>query len=116
MLTSGKKILQIAGIAIFFLLIIIYAIFGSHYLIVGVKIRNVNLNDGATVKNAVQEVTGTAQNATKLTLDGREISVDLAGNFNETIALLPGYNIISIVALDKFGYSDEKDYKLMYIE
>ena len=36
------------------------------------------------------------------------------GNFNETIALLLGYNIINIKAVDKFGHKDEKNYKLIY--
>ncbi len=60
------------------------------------------------------KVTGNAKNATSLTLNGREISIDREGNFGETIALLSGYNIINIKARDKFGYIDEKNYKLIY--
>ncbi|HEV7424188.1 MAG TPA: hypothetical protein VGO21_03280 [Candidatus Paceibacterota bacterium] len=114
MKSNVKKILQIASLCIFFLVIALYAFFGSHNLIYGVKIKNVNIADGSKVTNAVMEVKGNAKNATHVTLDGREISVDDNGNFDETIALLPGYNIISIKAKDKFGYSDEKNYKLMY--
>ena len=111
---NAKKILQIAGLVVFFLLIIIYAFFRSKDLILGVKISNVNIMDGAKVANNVLQVTGNAKNAVNLTLNGREISIDQEGNFNETIALLPGYNIINITAKDKFGYSDEKNYKIMY--
>ena len=113
---NAKKILQIAVVSIFFLLIIVYALGRSHDLIVGVKITNVNITDGAKVTDSAMKVTGNAKNAIELTLDGREITIDELGNFNETIALLPGYNIISIKALDKFGYSDEKDYRLIYEE
>lgn len=115
-----KKIIKIGGLSVFFILIIIYALFVSKDLIFGVKIRNVNLTDGlpaqsgATVTDNILKLTGNAKNAILLTLDGREISVDLSGNFNETIALLPGYNIINIRAKDKFGNVDEKNYKLMY--
>jgi Glucodextranase, domain B len=109
-----KKIVKMGSLSIFFILIIIYAFFISKDLIFGVKIRNVNLSDGATVPENVIKLTGSARNAIKLTLDGREISVDQQGNFNETIALLPGYNIINIKAQDKFGYIDEKNYKLMH--
>jgi len=109
-----KKILKIAGLSVFFLLIIVYAFFRSKDLIFGVKIRNVNLTDGATVTENIVKVTGNARNAINLTLDGREISVDQQGNFNETIALLAGYNIINIKAQDKFGDIDEKNYKLIY--
>jgi len=70
--------------------------------------------DGAVLTENIIKITGNAKNAINLTLNGREISVDQAGNFNETIALLPGYNIISIIAKDKFGYVDEKNYKLIH--
>jgi len=124
MQNQAKKILQISGILIFFLLIIIYGFFRSQDLIFGVKIKNVNIADetparttvqsGGKVLNNILEITGNAKNAISLTLDGREISIDGNGNFDETIALLPGYNIINIKAQDKFGYTDEKNYKLMY--
>lgn len=109
-----KKIVKIGGLSVFFILIIIYAFFISKDIIFGVKITNVNIRDGTTVTESVLKLTGNARNAIELTLDGREISVDQQGNFNETIALLPGYNIINIKAKDKFGYVDEKNYKLIY--
>ena len=111
---NAKTIVQVAGISVFFILILLYAFFVSKDLILGVKISNVNLADGATVTSNIVKLTGNAKNATDLTLDGREISVDQKGNFNETIALLPGYNIINLKAEDKFGYVDEKNYKLNY--
>ena len=109
-----KKVLQISSLVIFFLLIFVYAFFRSHDLIVGVKIKNVNIVDGEKVASNVLRVTGNAKNATNITLNGREISVDQAGNFDETIALFSGYNVVSIRAKDKFGDVDEKNYKLMY--
>ena len=111
---NAKKIAKIACLSVFFILIVVYAFFRSHDLIFGVKIRNVNLIDGATVSESVMEVTGNAKNAIKLTLNGREISINQQGDFSETIALLEGYNIINIKAEDKFGYMDEKNYKLIY--
>ncbi|MFA5791920.1 MAG: hypothetical protein WC884_02695 [Candidatus Paceibacterota bacterium] len=110
----AKKIVRMSSFAIFFALIIIYAFFQSRDLIFGVKIKNVNLVDGGMVTENIIKLTGNAKNAINLTLDGREISVDQYGNFEETIALLPGYNIINIKAQDKFGYVDEKNYKLIY--
>jgi hypothetical protein len=88
-------------------------------LVFGVKIINVKIDgapiqSGATITESVVEITGNARNAVDLTLDGREISVDQAGNFDETIALLSGYNIISIRAQDKFGHTDEKNYQLIH--
>jgi hypothetical protein len=112
--SNAKKIFQITGFSLFFILIVAFAFFGAKDIIFGVKIKNVNLVDGSTVTSDTVDLTGTARNAINLTLNGREISVDQKGNFNETIALLPGYNIINIKAKDKFGYIDEKNYKLMH--
>ena len=114
-----KKIVKIAGFSVFFILIIIYAVFISKDLIFGIKITEVNLSDGlpaqsgAVFTDNIVKLTGNARNAIKLTLNGREISIDQAGNFNETIALLPGYNIVTIKAQDKFGYEDEKNFRLI---
>jgi hypothetical protein len=114
--TSGKKIIKITGLSFFFIFIIVYALFVSKDLIFGVKIKNVNLKDGYVFTESIQKVTGNARNAINLTLNGREISINQAGDFNETIALLSGYNIINLKAQDKFGYIDEKNYKLMYFK
>ncbi len=111
--SSIKKIVSIAGFFVFFLLIGIYAFGRSHDLIFGVKIKDVNIVDGAKVTNSILEITGNAKNATNLTLNGREISVDQAGNFHETVALLSGYNIIDIKVQDNFGYEDEKNYQII---
>ncbi len=118
--TNAKKIVKIGGMTIFFLVIILYAFFRSRDLIFGVQVMNVDINgapiqSGATITDNTVEITGVARNAIDLTLDGRAISVNQAGNFDETIALLPGYNIINIRAKDKFGHVDEKNYQLMHV-
>ena len=109
-----KKILKIGSISIFFLVIIVFAFLRSYDLIFGVKIKDVNIKDGEKMVENIIQVTGNAKNATFLTLNGRAISVNQQGDFNETIALLSGYNIVNIRAVDKFGDIDEKNYKLMY--
>ena len=72
----NKKIIQITGLSVFFLLIIIYAFFRSQDLIFGVKIKNVNITDGEKFANSVVEIKGNAKNAINLTLNGREISIN----------------------------------------
>jgi hypothetical protein len=111
---NAKKILKISSFVFLFLFILIYIFFRSKDLIFGVQIKNVNLTNGAKVTESVQKITGNAKNATNLTLNDREISIDQQGNFDETISLLPGYNVINIKAKDKFGNSDEKNYQLIY--
>src|SRR3989344_6975034 len=111
--TDVKKILQISALSIFFLFIIAYAFFRSKDLIFGVKIENVNITDGMKVKDSILPVTGNAENTIRLSLNGRALSINEMGDFEETIALLRGYNIINIKAEDKFGYVDEKNYKII---
>jgi hypothetical protein len=112
--SDAKKILKISSFTLFFLFIIVYAFFTSKDLLFGVKVVDVNIVDGAKMTENVLEVKGNAKNAINLTLNGREISIDKEGNFNETIILLPGYNIVNIKAKDKFGNIDEKNYKLTF--
>ena len=111
---DAKKTLKIGLVSILFLFIVVFVFFNSRDLIFGVKIKNVNLQDNLKVSESVFEITGTAKNAVKLSLNGREISIDQKGNFDETIALLSGYNLVNIKAQDKFGKIDEKNYKVMY--
>jgi hypothetical protein len=108
-----KKILKIALVSIFFNFIIFFIFFNSRNLIFGVKIKNVNITDNMKVLNNIQKITGRAMNAVKISLNGREISVDQKGNFDETISLLSGYNMVTIKAQDKFGNVDEKNYQLI---
>ncbi|MFA6325380.1 MAG: hypothetical protein WCX46_04110 [Candidatus Paceibacterota bacterium] len=111
---DAKKIIKISLVSFLFLFIVIFAFFRSKDLIFGVKIKNVNIVDGTKVTNNIINIIGKAENATLLKLNDREISIDEEGNFDETIVLLPGYNIINIKAQDKFENVDEKNYKLIY--
>lgn len=115
MIEDAKKV-KLVIFGVFFLFIISYGFSRSTDLIFGVKIRGVNITDGEVRQESVLKITGNAKHAVNLILNGREISIDSEGDFNETVALNPGYNIISIQAADKFGYADEKNYKLIYLE
>lgn len=109
-----KKILKTGLIFFLFLIIVIFAFWGSKELILGVKIKNINIVNGSKITENPLKIIGNAKNAKTLILNGREISIDQNGYFNETVALLPGYNIIELKAVDKFGNQDNKDYKLIY--
>lgn len=110
---DAKKILKIVSLSVLFIFIIIYTLFNTKDLIVGVKIKNVNIEKNINNEINIIKITGNAKNAKNLTLNGREISINQDGDFDEILALLLGYNIINIKAKDKFGYIDEKSYQLM---
>lgn len=113
MVKDTKKVIKVISLSVFFIFIIVYAFFRSKDLTLGVKIKEVNVANGMKVTENILNIKGNAKNAINLTLNTREISIDQNGNFNETIALLPGYNIISLKALDKFGNNDEKNFRLI---
>ena len=108
-----KKILKIVSFSILFIFIIIYSFFNTKDLIFGIKIKSVNITNNINNEINIIKITGNAKNAKNLTLNGREIFIDQNGNFNETLVLLLGYNVINIKAEDKFGYKDEKNYQLI---
>lgn len=112
MQSNAKRFLRVGLITTFFLFILSYAFYQSYNLLFGVKIKNVNLENYATYPGLV-EVVGNAKHATMLTINDREISINKEGDFSETIALLPGYNVVSIHAIDKFGHQDIKHYQLI---
>ena len=121
MQNNTKKIFKIVLVLVLFIFIIVFAFFRSKNLIFGVKIKDVNIittealpMDSIGKASGIRKITGNTKNATSLVLNGREISINQQGDFDETIALLSGYNIINIKAQDKFGHSDEKNYKLIY--
>ncbi len=110
---NPKKLLKIGLLSFLFIFIAVYAFFNANDLIFGVKIKDVDIAHDINGEINVIKVTGNAKNAKILTLNGREISIDQEGHFEETLALLSGYNMITIKAEDKFGLQDEKTYQLI---
>ena len=69
-----------------------------------------------TENSSVATIKGKAQNATYISLNGREINIDKNGNFSEPIALIPGLSVITIDTQDKFGKDKEKKFQVVYNE
>jgi len=108
MTTDFKKVIRISAIMFLFIFIIVYAFFKSKYLIFGVKIIDLNIENNTKITEEIIEIKGNAKNAIYLAINDREIYIDKEGNFKEYHALYDGYNFIKIDAKDKFGNKDEK--------
>lgn len=82
-------------------------------VILGVKID-------AEIKNpenkSFSKVSGIAKNATLITLNGREITLDKNGIFEEAIALPDGYSVITLEAQDKFGANSKKTFEVYTLD
>jgi hypothetical protein len=83
------------------------------FLVKGVEIKaTITQKDDSSL--AVVE--GIASKATHITLNGREIFIDKEGNFSESIAILPGFSIVTLDARDKFGKTAIKKFELVKSE
>lgn len=85
-------------------------------LIVGPEISVDSPENGASLSQSTNIIRGMAKNVAYLSLDDRQIFVDEQGNFSEIVALLPGYNILSLKGEDKFGKKTEKRLELVLKE
>lgn len=78
-------------------------------VILGVTI-DAQINDSES--KSFSKVSGVAKNATLLVLNGREISIDKDGVFNEAIALPEGYSVVTLEARDQFGKDSKKSFEV----
>lgn len=108
-----KKISKIVVLGGFFSFIIIYSFFRVRDISSGVNLTINGIESGKTYEDSIIEVTGTAKRANKIEVNGLEITRDIDGNFDELLVLSPGYNIITIVAEDKFGKETKEVFEVI---
>lgn len=102
--------LEIISCVALFAIIAVFSYEKTSFLLKGVKIE-------ATIEqqnsSSLAVVKGVAAKATYITLNGREIFIDKDGNFSEVVAMLPGYSVLTLDAIDKFGKTAEKKFEVV---
>lgn len=63
--------------------------------------------------SSLATIKGNASKAVYLSLNGREIFIEKNGDFSESIAMLPGFSIVTLNAKDKFGKTAEKKFEIV---
>ena len=111
---TAKKVVRTGSIVLLFAVIIGYGIWISHDLLFGIRMTVSGISDGLAAKTALLDISGRAKHANDVTLDGRTVAIDQNGVWTDTIALLPGYNVVTIGATDKFGRTTAKSYRVYY--
>ena len=109
----------VAGLIIFLLAtsgIGVYAYLQSREFLRGPQITVTSPQNGEVFRSASVIIEGTTRNTTSISLNDGAIYVDSKGNFKEKLLLLPGYNILSIKAEDRFGKKTERTLELVYKE
>jgi len=105
--------LGVTSCTILFAFIGVFAYMKMSFLFKGVTIiADIERHENTSVAT----VSGYAKNATFISLNGREIFIGKDGNFSESIALIPGFSVVTIDAYDKFGKNKEKKFQLVYKE
>lgn len=98
-----RRVIGLLLISLFFLGAVSYGLFRASALLSGPTLTIDSPREGSTVYAETLQLRGVAENIRSLTLNGRSIFVDDAGRFREELALMRGYNILTLRARDRFG-------------
>lgn len=110
-LTLPKALLYGAGIAIASLIF-----YNSKDMIFGAPLRVDTIADGTTLEDAFLPIRGIAGHARELAINGRSVALDRKGNFDDSVLLSPGYNVVEVALKDQFGNRNVKTYHLVVQE
>ncbi len=105
---EGRTIIKWVLIGLGSVIVVGYSIFVLRGFILGPKIETIGLMSGFATTSPLVLVSGRVIRANTLTLNGATTSVDLAGNFNESLLLAEGYNIIRLEATDRYKRTVEE--------
>ncbi len=108
---SDSRLTKIA-LACFFLLIIGYAYYEARGLLYG-PVITVD-SQVAEMHDQFVHIKGSASRIASLSMNGTDIAVTEAGDFDEPYLLSAGYNRIVLNAKDKYGNQTSRAIEIMY--
>lgn len=96
-------------------LLVGYGIFNFRTFISGPNVTISEPQNGSTIEGSpLVKIAGKASHISVITLNDREINVEENGNFNESLLLQEGYNVVEIKAKDKFDREIDKKIELFF--
>lgn len=107
-----RTILIYAIIIVGAILFVAYVLFQARFLLAGPQIFVERLP--ATQSERLIELEGQARNIVRITLNGRQIYTDKAGNFKEALVLENGYTIATLEAEDRYGRKTSRTESFVY--
>jgi hypothetical protein len=90
-----------------------YGLYRAYPLLAGPTITITSPHDGDTVASSTFQVTGTVKRANVITMQGRPITIDTEGAFNETLVASPPYTILVVTATDSYGKTTTKTLRVV---
>lgn len=106
--TRFRKLIRLGVFALAAAVVAGYAAWRSLAYVLGPEILINEPVDGASVASSTTEIIGRAWRVSSLYLNGRPITMDQEGHFNQTIIVFPGVNFLTVSATDRFGRSAGK--------
>ncbi len=109
---------QRIGFIVFVLLFSVFGIFLSLRLHDFLGLPELSIAEPAQETQVSQPVIllrGKTEKESKLTVNGRDLTIDEVGNFRENIELTPGVNMLEIIARNKFG-KERKDIRYVVVQ
>jgi uncharacterized protein YfaP (DUF2135 family) len=98
------------------ILAVVFVISRFYPMLSHVPIKVVSLKNGDSMPEGVITLTGTANKATNIYINGKNTPVTKSGEFEEPLVLPNGYNIVTITAKNKFGKTSEKTLTLHVLD
>ncbi len=96
------------GLILLGTLLVLYILFQARFVILGPRVWIDSPTDGEAVTEPILTITGRAQNAAWLTLNGSQIYTDQEGLWSEKLPLSEGPSIMTVEVRDRFGREAEK--------
>lgn len=94
--------------------LLFYGYFQSREFLLGPRLYVLEPKNGSVVGEPAVTISGTARNVSRISLNDNQIFTDRNGVFREKLLLLPGYNILTLKAEDRFGKKTKKILELDY--
>ena len=113
---TGKKLLKFTSLTLLFVIIFGYGIWKGRDLIFGIQLTVSGVQNNETTTSPVLSLSGVAYHAVQIIVDGRTVSVEENGTWQDSVALMNGYNVISVSAKDKFNRTISKIFTVNYEE
>jgi hypothetical protein len=111
--TTILRLFKVLVAAAVIIIIAAYAIGRSDNYARGPEIDISAPTNGYAATTSTIEIIGRALRVNSLSLNGKQISVDERGKFDEIIIVFPGINFVKLEARDRFGRAVSKQLQIM---
>lgn len=105
---NTRKKIEIGIFLFIFIIAVLYGIFRAIPLLSGPSIEIYSPKNGGNVASTTFEISGRVMRAKEITLQGKPISINTEGYFNERLVGSLPYTIIVLIATDRYGRREEK--------